>query len=456
MIPLSLQSIAHACDGHLVGDDAKVTHVTTNSSQVTRGSLFVALIGDRFDAHEFAEQACKQGAVALMVSRQLDLDVAQVVVQDTRIGLGQLGALVKQRVAPSTLAITGSNGKTTVKEMLTTLLSRHYSTLATKGNFNNEIGVPLTLLELEEQHQMAVVELGANHIGEIRYTASLAQPDVALVNNIGDAHLEGFGSRDGIAQAKSEIYQSLGPQGIAVINLDDDYADTMLSLCIDNPMIVYSATNTDADVFASDITTDELGCMSFNLHHGEQRCLVHLPLPGEHQVANALAATAMALAVQLPLPQIAQALNELQAVPGRMELHKLQHHVIVDDSYNANPASVKAAIDWLAKNSASSCLVLGDLAELGDNSPLLHRELGEYAKASQIQHVVSLGPLSQCAADAADGMSFTDIGSLNQHLTELVANSSEPITLLVKGSRSAKMERVVSHLLNAFNQEEHQ
>ncbi|WP_095497749.1 UDP-N-acetylmuramoyl-tripeptide--D-alanyl-D-alanine ligase [Paraferrimonas haliotis] len=456
MIPLSLQSIAHACDGHLVGDDATVTHVTTNSSQVTRGSLFVALIGDRFDAHEFAEQACKQGAVALMVSRQLDLDVAQVVVQDTRIGLGQLGALVKQRVAPSTLAITGSNGKTTVKEMLTTLLSRHYSTLATKGNFNNEIGVPLTLLELEAQHQMAVVELGANHIGEIRYTASLAQPDVALVNNIGDAHLEGFGSRDGIAQAKSEIYQSLGPQGIAVINLDDDYADTMLSLCIDNPMIVYSTTNADADVFASNIKTDELGCMSFNLHHGEHSCPVHLPLPGAHQLANALAATAMALAVQLPLPHIAQALNELRAVPGRMELHRLQHHVIVDDSYNANPASVRAAIDWLAKNSASSCLVLGDLAELGDNSPLLHRELGEYAKASQIQQVVSLGPLSQCAADAANGMSFTDIELLNQYVTDLVANSFEPITVLVKGSRSAKMERVVSHLLNAFNQEEHQ
>ncbi|GLP97503.1 UDP-N-acetylmuramoyl-tripeptide--D-alanyl-D-alanine ligase [Paraferrimonas sedimenticola] len=456
MFPLSLQSIATACNGKLVGADRQIDSVTTNSNQVTRGGLFVALIGERFDAHEFAEQAYEQGAAALLVSRQLPIDCPQVIVTDTQIGLGKIGELVRDMAEIQALAITGSSGKTTVKEMLASILSQAGNVLATKGNFNNEIGVPLTLLRLDESYDFGVFELGANHIGEIAYTSALAKPKVALVNNVGDAHLEGFGSRDGIAQAKSEIYGALASDGVAVINQDDDYADYMLQANLNRQIVTFSVYDDSADLHATEVKLDELGCASFVLNYQGQTQAIQVNLPGEHQVANGLAAAAMALQVGLSLSQVASGLSQLAGVPGRMQLNQRSDVCIVDDSYNANPASVKAAIDWLAKNCASTSLVLGDCAELGDNAPLLHREMGEYAKTRQVDRVFSLGSLSAHASAAADGQHFDDIQELQSQLLDMLRQRQGPQVIVVKGSRSARMERVVQYLLTAFDEGEWQ
>ncbi|WP_394202294.1 UDP-N-acetylmuramoyl-tripeptide--D-alanyl-D-alanine ligase [Shewanella waksmanii] len=453
MIPMTLSELTARLGAQLIGEDTTIDSLSSDSRVMEHRTLFVALIGERFDGHDFANVAVENGAVALLVSKALPVDVPQLLVTDTQKAMGEIGSVVKARVAPISVALTGSNGKTSVKEMVATILSQQHKVLYTAGNFNNEIGVPLTLLRLQPQHEFGVFELGANHIGEIDYTSSLVRPNVALVNNVASAHLEGFGSLDGVAQAKSEIFNHLQPDGTAIINADDDYAEFMRQAAANYKQLSYSIVGS-ADLVAKQLQHDSQGRYQFQLIYLGQSYPVVLPLSGKHQVHNALAASAICLALGISVEQIVSGLSSLQPVKGRMTPKVLGRLTIIDDSYNANPASVGAAIDWLQEIEANRCLVLGDLGELGDNAALLHGQLGEMAKAKGIDMLFCLGELSRHSAEAFGGVHHSDFNQLIAELVEYINGLSGKVTILVKGSRSAKMERVVEALVNAFERRE--
>ncbi|QIR15846.1 UDP-N-acetylmuramoyl-tripeptide--D-alanyl-D-alanine ligase [Shewanella aestuarii] len=452
MITLSLQQITTALQGKLINsNDTSIGSVSTDSRQFEDCGLFIALKGERFDAHDFAQAAVNNGAKALLVERELAINIPQIIVANTHKALGQLGAFVRQQVKPIALALTGSNGKTSVKEMVATILSQQFQVLFTAGNFNNDIGVPLTLLRLSMGDQYGVFELGANHKGEIDYTSKLVQPKVALVNNIGSAHLEGFGSIEGIAQAKSEIFNHLQADGVAVINADDKFAAFMMQKTSAFKQLLFSRqAHTQADICASHLIANAQGCYSFRINYQEQQVDVQLPLAGEHQVSNALAASAMCLALGLDLRFIAQGLSLLGPVKGRMQPKTLGRFLVVDDSYNANPSSVSAAINWLQQRDEYRCLVLGDLGELGDNAALLHAEVGQQAKSAAINALYCCGTLSKHASDAYGCEHYQDVEQLSKALIIKLNDLSGSVTVLVKGSRSAAMERVVDLLVDAF------
>lgn len=452
MIPLSLSELATITQGELVGDDLIIESVSTDSRRLGQVGLFIALKGERFDGHDFVQKAIKSGAKALLVSTKQDEVIPQLIVADTEQAMGQIAAAVKERLALKSVALTGSNGKTTVKEMVATILSQYKSpqqVLYTAGNFNNEIGVPLTLLRLEAEHGFGVFELGANHKGEIDYTSSLVCPDVALVNNVASAHLEGFGSLDGVASAKSEIFNHLNSAGVAVINADDPYADVMRSAAASHQQLSYSVGQS-ADLVATELQTDRLGRYSFNLNYQGLQAHISLPLPGKHQVANALAATAICLSLGLSIDEIHIGLTKLVPVKGRMFPTSLGRVQLIDDSYNANPASVGAAINYLETLSGQRYLILGDLGELGDDAPLLHQQLGQLAKEKGLEQLITLGELSEQASLSFGGKHYKDIDELVEQLILDINQIKGDITILVKGSRSARMERVVDALTDAF------
>lgn len=449
MIKSALNWIALQVNGRQVNDSgADVEAVTIDSRNVPANALFVAIHGERFDGHDYAEQAIKAGAVALMTERELPLDVPQIVVADTRLALGSLAAAVKGKVAPFTVALTGSSGKTTVKEMCAAILRQRGNVLATKGNFNNDIGVPLTLLSLQGNEQFAVIELGANHQGEIAYTSQLVRPDVALINNISPAHIEGFGSLQGIATAKSEIAAGLTPNGVMYTNADSPFSEFWAEQYkgLDHRQFGLKST---ASIRAEDIQMDESGCPVFTLHVNEQIHVVRIPLPGMHNVSNALAAAALCTAAGASLQEVAAGLAALQPVAGRMYVRTLaQGRRLIDDTYNANVGSVKAAIDALSGYSGKRVLVLGDLGELGERATQYHSEIGEYAKHSGIDDLFTVGVLSANAQQAFNGASnhhFTLQEALISALQECMTQANE-ITILIKGSRSARMEQVVAAL----------
>ena len=460
MISVTLSELAQHLNGMLAGQDRLINNVSTDSRNISAQCLFVALKGERFDGHDFVATAINNGAEALLVDHLLvdhpfGADIPQIVVADTQKALGQIGMFVRQAVAPICVALTGSNGKTSVKEMLATILAQHHKVLFTAGNFNNEIGVPLTLMRLSEGDEYGVFELGANHSGEIDYTSSLVHPRVALVNNVGSAHLEGFGSLEGVAQAKSEIFNHLSQDGTAIINADDKFADFMLQRSKDHKQLRFSCDmNVDADVTATNIVADANGCYQFTLTFNGQHVQVHLPLAGMHQVSNALAAASMSIALGLSLTNIAQGFDLLIPVKGRMQPHELGRVLLIDDSYNANPTSVSAAIDWLQQRDGYRCLVLGDLGELGDNAAPLHASIGTQAKNATIEALFCCGQLSANTSEAFGSEHFPAQEALIVALKKQLASTTGHITVLVKGSRSAAMERVVDSLLDAYGRGE--
>jgi UDP-N-acetylmuramoyl-tripeptide--D-alanyl-D-alanine ligase len=456
MIPLTLGDIATTLSGQLLSQtfaDVQIDSVSTDSREIAAGGLFIALKGERFDGHDYAKTAVDAGAGALLVSKLLPLDLPQILVPDTHKALGQLGALVRDRVNPRCVALTGSNGKTSVKEMVATILSQQASVLSTSGNFNNDIGVPLTALRLQPQHQFAVFELGANHPGEIDYTSAIVRPDVALVNNVGSAHLAGFGSEAGVAAAKSEIFRHLQPQGVAVINADDRYAQVMRDAAAGHRSLEFAVT-ADAPLRADNLQHDGNGYYRFDLHWQAQVQPVMLPLAGQHQVHNALAAAGLCLGLGLDLADIANGLALMQPVKGRMLPSQLGRITLVDDSYNANPNSVTAAINWLKEIDGNRILVLGDLGELGDNAAPLHRELGERARKAGIDALFCCGELTKHTSAAFATEHYQAISSLVDALIKHLNRLPGKVTVLVKGSRSSRMERVVEALVVAFGRGE--
>lgn len=456
MIDVSLSWIAEQVNGEIMGiehlestpENTIVSSVSTDTRTIAPHSLFIALVGPNFNAHDFLQTAIELQATAAIVSQKTDLPITTIKVDDTQVALGLLAAAVKKEVAPKTVGITGSCGKTTVKEMVASILSQRGHVLATKGNFNNEIGVPLTLLNLEREHEYAVIEMGANHLGEIDYTSGLAKPDVSTITIADAAHLEGFGSLFGVARAKSEIFNHLTQEGKAILNSDSQFFDYWQGKLHDVEVLTFSnqLDNSEASYYPSEVELDMEGRPSFTMHTPEGSVFVHLTLPGLHNVANALVSAALAQGVGATLENIKMGLENMSQVQGRLNIKNLTNQVrILDDTYNANIASANAAIDVLSTFSGKKIVVLGDMGELGDKARFYHEKVGEYALQKGIDRFYSLGVLSQHASSVFDkkGAHFSDIDALiNQMVADLSAEQCD-ISILIKGSRSARMELVV-------------
>ena len=457
MITLSLSQIASILEAQLIGDGSvTVENVSTDSRKAVNNGLFFALKGENFDAHDYVMKAAEQGCVATVVEHPTDGNIAQLIVKDSRLALGQLAKWLREKINPKVVAMTGSSGKTTVKEMTASILQQSAvdfdDVLFTQGNFNNDIGVPLTLLRLTEKHKFAVIELGANHIGEIAYTTALAQPDVALVNNVMAAHLEGFGSLDGVATAKGEIFRGLTHHGIAIINQAHNYQQKWQKEIGQHAVQYFAYDNPQADFYADAIHFSEQGA-SFVLHTPQGNVQIDSPYLGEHNVSNALAATALTMNVGVTLAQVKKGLETPSLVKGRLfPIVPCENLLLLDDSYNANVGSMKSAISVLQKYPAFRVFVVGDMAELGDNTPLCHQDVGEFARAAKLDLVISFGRDSAAISAVNLGRHFTDKTELVAYLTPIIKQqlTQQKVVVLVKGSRSMKMEDVIDLLKGNF------
>ncbi|MGY4026637.1 UDP-N-acetylmuramoyl-tripeptide--D-alanyl-D-alanine ligase [Aeromonas rivuli] len=440
MMTLRLAELAQALDARLLGEDAEITAISTDTRTLGPGALFVALRGERFDAHDFCEQAMAAGASALLVERELPLAIPQLIVTNSLKGLGLLGRLVRERVNPKVLAITGSCGKTTVKEMATAILRHEGEVLATAGNFNNEVGVPLTLLRLEAQHQFAVMELGANHPGEIAWTTSLARPDAAIINNVAAAHLEGFGSLEGVFHAKSEIFEGLGECGNAIVNADNEFWPQWRERGI---RCAFSLEDQSQPFHARDIVLNGQGCAEFVLVTPQGELTLTLAIPGRHNVANALAAAAGCLALGASLASVKAGLEQMAPVKGRFCVRRWGDLTLIDDTYNASVESVLAGIDALTAMGGYKVLVFGDMKELGEESAAQHARVGHHARERGLDAVLTVGEQSRHTADAAGGRHFDNKASLYDALAQMI-NTEQTISILVKGARGSRMEEIVN------------
>ncbi|KLJ02347.1 UDP-N-acetylmuramoyl-tripeptide--D-alanyl-D-alanine ligase [Luteimonas sp. FCS-9] len=462
MTPLSLARIAGFVNGRLHGADgaplieAVVTDTRRIDAEDPRAQLFVALRGDNFDGHAHVARAAELGVRAALVARPLDVALPQVVVADPQAALGALAGAVQRARPAQVVAITGSNGKTSVKQLAAAILARHAATCFNPGNLNNEIGLPLSILDAPEDAAFAVYEMGAGKPGDIAYLTAIARPRIALVNNVAPAHMERMGSLLGIADTKAAVYDALPADGTAVINADDAFAPYFAQRAHGRRLLRFGIDAT-ADVAARDLRPDETGTR-FVLATPAGEVELALPLAGRHNVRNALAAASIALAAGVPLATIADALAAAEAVQGRLARHRLAGGAtLVDDSYNANPGSLHAAIDTLAVAKGERWLVLGDMRELGADGAAMHAQAGARARAAGIARLYALGPLSaEAVAAFGDGARhFESHAALAAALVRDMeaadprTNPQPPVTVLVKGSRGSAMDRTVAALLDA-------
>lgn len=441
MIRFDLDTAAGLTGGRLhlpdSGGHARAfTGLTQDTRSLRRGNLYAALVGERVDGHRFVLDAAGKGAAAALVMRVVEAPIAQIVVEDVVEAMGALAAAWRRALDVRLVGVTGSNGKTTVKTMLATILRQSAPTLATRGNYNNEIGVPLTLSALGEQHRFAVVEMGCGKPGDIEYLASMASPDVGLVTNAGPAHLERLGSIDGVARTKGEMFASLGDADTAVINRDDAYFDYWHGLCSGSRQITFGQSD-QADVrlvYDGDNEIIATPSGSFELE---------LALAGQHNSMNAAAATAAALALDIGIESIAAGLAAVESLPGRLSEREMNGGWrLIDDSYNANPASLYAGLQVLASHPGRRWLALGEMAELGEHSNKLHRELGRAARDLGVERIFAIGAHAEAVAEAfgPGAEVFGDMNSLVRRMEDLL----EPdVVCLVKGSRSSHMEQLV-------------
>lgn len=450
---MTLSEIARIVNGERVSDDDVVIgSVSIDTRTLKTGDLYIGIKGHQFDGNEFVGQAIQAGAAAAMVNKGWHPNVPHIVVADTRLALGQLASAWRDKTRVKAVGITGSNGKTTVKEMVAAILAVDGSVLYTQGNLNNDIGVPLTLLHLNENCCYAVIEMGANHPGEIAYTSAFVKADVVILNNAGAAHIEGFGSLDGVAKAKGEIIETLKADGVAVLSKDDVYFDYWQKLA-GNRKIISFGLNPQADVFAQSIATEILtgGFITrFEVNTAQGVVMVNLKLAGKHNVANALAATAAGLALGLSLEQIKQGLESVKPVTGRLQLLQGRcGNLVIDDTYNANAASLRVGLDVLLDCQGAPWVVLGAFGELGPESAKMHEEIGELIKSKGVVRLLAVGPDAENAVKVfGKGATFfanqTDlINSLNAELTGSEA-------LLIKGSRAQRMENVAAALVENY------
>jgi UDP-N-acetylmuramoyl-tripeptide--D-alanyl-D-alanine ligase len=444
MRQFSLSELCEPLAGNRLGDDARFDAVSTDSRSLQSGELFVALKGENFDGHRFIEVAAAAGACAAIVSESVASPLPLLQVADTERALGQLAALNRREFPGTLVGITGSCGKTSVKNMLSAIFQAAGNTLATQGNFNNEIGLPLTLLELDPTREFAVIEMGAARPGDIAYLCEIAQPRIAVLLNALPAHLETMGSIEGVARTKGEILAGLGAEGTAVYPADSPFTTLWRDLAGAAQRLEFGFDDS-ADVRASAVELDAESAQ-FTLHLGDDTVAVDLPLPGRHSVANALAAAAAAFAAGLSPAAVATGLAAASATEGRLQRRRLAGDIaLIDDSYNANPASVKVAIDVLAEAPGRHILVLGTMAELGEGSDALHGEVGSYAAERGIEALWATGLHTQASVEAfgVGGRSFESRSMLAAALADFLQSGD---TVLVKGSRSAGMEAIVATL----------
>lgn len=449
---MMLSRLSHIVEGRMTGADVRFETVSIDSRTLTRGALFVALKGPNFNGHAFITAAREQGAAAALVSEEIADTLPAVKVDDTRLALGKFAANWRSDFELPVVAVTGSNGKTTVKEMLSSIFAQACEgdcVLSTIGNLNNDLGLPLTLLRLRKSHRYAVTEMGMNNPGELTYLSTLARPNVAVITNAAAAHLQGLQSVEGVARAKSEIFSGVDAGGTAIINDDDEFALLWRDVAKDLKIVGFSLYQ------HSDVTAE------YDLNKDHSRMVLHTPwgnagcrlsLPGKHNVANALAAAAAAGAVGISLDDIVRGLESWQGVKGRLQSKTINDLHVIDDTYNANPASIKAALDVLAMQPGMKVFVMGDMGELGDASVSLHRKSGEQAKELGIDACFTLGELTAITAQAfgRNAQSFTCVEHLVDALQKAIQdNCDRPINILVKGSRSMKMERVIELLANS-------
>ena len=444
MIELTLNEVAPVLGATILGHNVKFKGCSTDTRRLKPGAIYVALRGEHFDGHHFIQEAQQQGASAVIVEQPVVSDLPILQVTNTRKALGDLAGFWRQRFKLPVVAITGSNGKTTTKEMLKRILANQGSVLASQGNFNNDIGVPLTLFDLQAEHRYAIIEMGANHPGEIAYLSQIAQPTVATITQCAPAHLEGFKNVEGVALAKGEIFSNLTTSGVAVINNDDPYAKLWHQLATRHSIHRFAIDN-PAEVKALKIQLNHQSS-DFILTTNHDDITIHLPLPGRHNVMNALAASACALACGCSLDAIQQGLQNMQPVQGRLQLSQgLNNTHLIDDTYNANPASLSAALAVLNNNPPPHWLILGDMNELGAQRLEFHQQAGQQAREFGVERLWAIGEMSRLAVQ-----SFGKGGNHFEHHQDLIdalrAQLPTGATLLVKGSRSMQMETVVKAL----------
>lgn len=444
---MNLAEAAGAIGGELVGTDGAFVGVSTDTRTLVTGELFFALRGPRFDAHEMLPDAEAAGAAGAVVERPGEGTLSRILTSDARESLGRLAGAWRARFDLPVLAVTGSAGKTTVKEMLASILREQGRVLATRGNLNNDIGVPLTLFGLDAGHEALVVEMGANRAGDIALLCGMAKPDIGVITLCAPAHLEGFGSIENVARAKGEIISALGPDGVAVINAEDRFAPLWRSLAGQRRIVTFGA---GGEVYA-DAREAGAGGSRFRLHVGGTAVTVNLGYRGEHNVLNACAAAAAALAAGVAPAAIASGLAAATTVPGRLQMRACGAALrLLDDTYNANPASLNAALAVLAEEAGPRWLVLGDMGELGEDRERYHRDAAAAAFSAGVERLFTTGALARFAADAfpGDASHASDLESLTAAVRDALAaeTGERPVTILVKGSRIMQLDRVVAAL----------
>jgi UDP-N-acetylmuramoyl-tripeptide--D-alanyl-D-alanine ligase len=448
MMAWRLSEIVRCAGGKVSGDDREFTSVSTDTRTIQRGALFVALTGPTFDGHDFVVAAAQSGAAAALVSRQLPVDLPQVVVPDPLAALSEFAREWRRQFRIPLVGVTGSNGKTTTKELIGAILTQLGPTLVTRGNLNNHIGVPLTLLELKPEHRYAVIEMGANHIGEIAHLASIAEPTIGIVTNAGAAHLEGFGSLQGVATGKGEMFQALPIEGVAVINADDQFAPVWRDLSTADRILTFGFEQ-PADFMAHRVREISVAAgfrSEFDLATPDGTVAATLPLAGLHNLRNALGAAAAACAAGASIEQIVVGFAAMKTVSGRLELKPaINGAYLVDDSYNANPSSLKAGLDAMRSFGGARWLVLGEMKELGDASDELHAEVGRYARQTGVQRLLAIGEGARYSVEAfgPGGQWFADIDAL---IRDAKSSLTSGVAVLIKGSRANRLERVSAAL----------
>jgi UDP-N-acetylmuramoyl-tripeptide--D-alanyl-D-alanine ligase len=446
---MQLNEINTIVGGELFGENVSINKVSIDTRTLQPDDLYLAIKGPNFNGNDFVAQAEAAGAAAVLLERDVNTSMPKIVVKDTHLALAELAKAVRQKSALPLCGITGSNGKTTVKEMIAAILTVNAETLSTQGNFNNDIGVPLTLLRLHQRHQYAVVEMGANHSGEIEYTGHIAQPDVAVITNVGEAHIEGFGDLAGVAKAKSELIQSLGEKGVAVLNADDDFFEFWQGIAGKRKVISFGLSD-KADVSAVEINSrieDKQFVTEFTLITADNAIAMQISLAGKHNVINALAAAAACMAMGVELKQIQQGLSKVKPVAGRLEpLLGEKGNIIINDSYNANPSSLKVALDVLQLCNGEPWVVLGAFGELGAESKKIHTELGGLIKSRDVVRLLAVGSDAESTTDTFGKGAFffqTQSALIETLLNEITGKEA----LLIKGSRAQQMERVTEALV---------
>ena len=443
---MSLSDAARELGTTLSGRDRWFEGLSTDSRSIKSDELYCALRGPTFNGHDYCGDAQRNGAAGALVEQAINANLTTMTVVNTKLALGRLASAWRRKFNVPLVGVTGSNGKTTVREMITSILRVNHAVLATQGNLNNEIGVPQTLFLLNETHDYAVIEMGASHLGDVEYLSDLARPQIAVVTLCAPAHLEGFGSIELVARAKGEIYSGLSATGTAVINADDKFAQYWQGVAGERRVLRFGVTHC-ADVTARNIAIRGIAKgVQFSLALPSGQCEIELPFDGLHNVSNALAAAAVAFALNIPIDSIKAGLETASKVAGRLCVLDGKHgERIIDDTYNANPASLAAAVDLLAAERGERWLVLGDMGELGHDTVQLHRDAGTMVRVAGIDRLYTFGNLA-AEAGVSFGCKAKHYDEIDALIKDLISGSEHDATILVKGSRAMQMERVVRAL----------